>query len=374
MVRRPVPRQSGCESGPFDALKQLFYRSTGCPCHIADVYATTQKQGASSLQLKSWSQLADAVSWFCETVLVQDKAAKLAFPPCLPKECRANVHSLVSKKHSKVAESVSEGFGDERHVAVVAKGASASRSLTAEQADHALALWLLYGRHSKLQSQQQQNQLQNNMQQQQQLVKQQQQQQAEHPSIQQNQQSSAANMPTQPEAAADASAVAESWQALTMEPDSSTNQQAPQRDYTRDEVAQMLVQDKLPADLSALWLGPAGEAQRQARLICLAASAGDVQELQELLASNPYVVRNCVPDLASGGQLPLHLAAAGGRKEVLQLLLAAGADMEAVNGAGETALQVAQRCEECDCEAALLQAGAKHTKQDSWQQAFTGQL
>jgi ankyrin repeat protein len=45
-------------------------------------------------------------------------------------------------------------------------------------------------------------------------------------------------------------------------------------------------------------------------------------------------------DLSSGGQLPLHLAAAAGSMEVLQLLLAAGADVEANNGTGETALQV----------------------------------
>jgi ankyrin repeat protein len=49
-------------------------------------------------------------------------------------------------------------------------------------------------------------------------------------------------------------------------------------------------------------------------------------------------------DLSSGGQLPLHLAAAAGSTEVLQLLLAAGADVDAKNGTGETALQVMQAC------------------------------
>jgi hypothetical protein len=45
-------------------------------------------------------------------------------------------------------------------------------------------------------------------------------------------------------------------------------------------------------------------------------------------------------DLSSGGQLPLHLAAAAGSAEVLTLLLAAGTDVEAKNGSRETALQV----------------------------------
>jgi hypothetical protein len=37
-------------------------------------------------------------------------------------------------------------------------------------------------------------------------------------------------------------------------------------------------------------------------------------------------------------------------------------------------LQVAQRCEQCDCEALLLQAGAKNTQTDSWQGFAGGEL
>jgi hypothetical protein len=37
-------------------------------------------------------------------------------------------------------------------------------------------------------------------------------------------------------------------------------------------------------------------------------------------------------------------------------------------------LQVAQRCEECDCEALLLQAGAQNKQQDSWQGFAGGEL
>jgi hypothetical protein len=62
--------------------------------------------------------------------------------------------------------------------------------------------------------------------------------------------------------------------------------------------------------------------------------------VQEIVAAHPHIVPSSVMDLSSGGQLPLHLAAAAGSIEVLQLLLAAGADVEAKNGSGETALQV----------------------------------
>lgn len=61
---------------------------------------------------------------------------------------------------------------------------------------------------------------------------------------------------------------------------------------------------------------------------------------QALIASRPDLVTQSVPDLSSGGQLPLHLAASSGAVEVLRLLLTAGADVTARNGSGETALQV----------------------------------
>lgn len=61
---------------------------------------------------------------------------------------------------------------------------------------------------------------------------------------------------------------------------------------------------------------------------------------QALLDLNPGMVAQSIRDLSSGGQLPLHLAAASGALDVLQLLLAAGADVAAQNGYGETALQV----------------------------------
>jgi hypothetical protein len=61
---------------------------------------------------------------------------------------------------------------------------------------------------------------------------------------------------------------------------------------------------------------------------------------QELLSSClPDLLPSSVLDLSSGGQLPLHLAAAAGNVGVMRLLIDAGAQLEAVNGLRETALQ-----------------------------------
>lgn len=61
---------------------------------------------------------------------------------------------------------------------------------------------------------------------------------------------------------------------------------------------------------------------------------------QELISAHPGLLPSCVHDLSAGGALPLQLAAAGGYVDVVQLLLAAGAPLEAKDGKGLTALQV----------------------------------
>jgi hypothetical protein len=61
---------------------------------------------------------------------------------------------------------------------------------------------------------------------------------------------------------------------------------------------------------------------------------------QELIAAHPQLVPAAVGDLSAGDALPLHLAAAGGCVDVVQVLLAAGAPLEAKDGKGQTALQV----------------------------------
>jgi ankyrin repeat protein len=64
---------------------------------------------------------------------------------------------------------------------------------------------------------------------------------------------------------------------------------------------------------------------------------------QELISAHPGLLQSAVHDLSSGGALPLQLAAAGGYVDVVQLLLTAGAPLEAKDGKGLTALQVGFR-------------------------------
>ncbi|KAF6252348.1 hypothetical protein COO60DRAFT_538233 [Scenedesmus sp. NREL 46B-D3] len=318
---------------PFDASN-----CAGCPVAALHQEAADEheQQQALQLQLASWSQLGELLAWFATAVLPADAAARLSFAACLPKEARAGVHTLVSKKHGKVCQSVSGGFGAQRHVAVLAKAAASTRQLSSEHQDHALALWYLYKQQSKQQMKQQQQQ-------------------------QQPPQPANDNSP-QPQLHAQFDAGAQAAADLSNGVDALQLAAAPQaRQYSRDEVAQMMAQGQLTDDLAALWASPAGEAQRLSRLLCLASSAGDAQQAQEITAANPSLAPSSVMDLSSGGQLPLHLAAAAGSLDVLQLLLAAGADVEARNGMGETALQV-RRCCQFGAAACLL----THTQCVTW--------
>ncbi|WIA20863.1 hypothetical protein OEZ85_005212 [Tetradesmus obliquus] len=337
----------------------------GCPAAVLQqetaAEAEQQQQRTLQLQLASWAQLPELLGWFARAVLPADGSARLSFAPCLPKQARADVHTQVSKKHGKACQSVSDGFGEQRCVAVVAKGAAGTMRLSSEQHDHALALWYLYKQQLKQQSKQQQQQQQQQQQEHQQGQPQQQQQQQEHAA-------------DDKQAAGDLIGSIDALQLQDSAPPPPAEASPAIRQYSRDELAQMMAAGQLTDELSALWASPAGEAQRQSRLLCLAASAGDVQQAQVIITAHPSLVPSSTMDLSSGGQLPLHLAAAAGSGDVLTLLLAAGVDVEAKNGQGETALQVAQRCEQCDCEALLLQAGACNKQQDSWQGFAGGEL
>jgi ankyrin repeat protein len=71
-----------------------------------------------------------------------------------------------------------------------------------------------------------------------------------------------------------------------------------------------------------------------------AAKSGDVQRVNEIITKDPAAVNRKDPRF---GATPLHFAALRGQEAVVDLLLASGADPKAVNGDGETALQVAER-------------------------------
>jgi hypothetical protein len=137
--------------------------------------------------------------------------------------------------------------------------------MTGEQQDHAMALWLLWREHSKAQQQQQQQQSSE--------------QHLQHPQQQQQQQQGDH---------ADIGSLSTALNGLalftgTASIDSQNHQHAhshSQRLYSRDEVAQMLVQGRLTDELAGLWEGPQGVEQRAIRLLCLAAAGGDLQEVQ----------------------------------------------------------------------------------------------
>jgi ankyrin repeat protein len=68
-----------------------------------------------------------------------------------------------------------------------------------------------------------------------------------------------------------------------------------------------------------------------------AISAGKTKIVERLLE---FGARTDIPDQTNGGNLPIHIAAIGGTKEV-ELLLARGADIDALNSKGETPLCLA---------------------------------
>lgn len=75
---------------PGFTLEQLA-AADKCPVPLQPEQ-TQEQQQQLGLQLESWSQLPAVLLWFSSTVLQLQPAAKLSFPPCLPKELRADVH------------------------------------------------------------------------------------------------------------------------------------------------------------------------------------------------------------------------------------------------------------------------------------------
>lgn len=86
---------------PLDALRLLLdvpginmeqlAAADKCPVPLHSEQ-TQEQQQQLALQLESWSQLPAVLTWLSSTVLQLQPAAKLSFPPCLPKELRADVH------------------------------------------------------------------------------------------------------------------------------------------------------------------------------------------------------------------------------------------------------------------------------------------
>ena len=77
--------------------------------------------------------------------------------------------------------------------------------------------------------------------------------------------------------------------------------------------------------------------QRLAGLV----EAGDAAGVRTALEGRPSLLGSTVERAGQDGWTPLHVAVAAGRREVVELLLTAGADLEATTGHGRTPLHVA---------------------------------
>lgn len=88
---------------------------------------------------------------------------------------------------------------------------------------------------------------------------------------------------------------------------------------------------------------------------------GDCAVIQQLLAKEPSLVK--VKD--SAGYTPLHWAAIDGRKDVVALLVAKGADVNARNPQGATPLHMACGSGRKEAAAELLKNGADMHSRDS---------
>ncbi|KAI3424078.1 hypothetical protein D9Q98_009441 [Chlorella vulgaris] len=126
---------------------------------------------------------------------------------------------------------------------------------------------------------------------------------------------------------------------------------------SRDEVAEMVHKDVLPADLQAIWVKQSAQ-QKAVEQLCAAAAAGDTAAMEAALAAQPGLLSEKIFNVQTG-VAPLHVAAREGQMDALQLLLDRGADLEMKDGHGWTALMVARKFEQSDVEGVLLRAGAR---------------
>lgn len=87
-----------------------------------------------------------------------------------------------------------------------------------------------------------------------------------------------------------------------------------------------------------------------------AAWKGDLAKVKELLIAKPDLISSTEPPRQF---TPLHIAAWNGRKEIVEFLLANGADVNAKGGEGETPLGMAVACGKIDVAKILHQHGGQ---------------
>ncbi|CAG9464988.1 unnamed protein product [Pedinophyceae sp. YPF-701] len=99
---------------------------------------------------------------------------------------------------------------------------------------------------------------------------------------------------------------------------------------------------------------------------CSAAQCGDVEKLRRLIERDPAVATGAGDGSGGSGYTPLHYAARGGHDACVQVLLSAGADVNARTGAGQaTPLHRAAYMGHAGTLDILLAAGADPAAQDA---------
>lgn len=135
---------------------------------------------------------------------------------------------------------------------------------------------------------------------------------------------------------------------------------------SKDEVADMVFTDMLPADLVQLWAVKASQ-QKALVALCEAVTSGDVITVKEAASTTGGrdVLQAGMSDVMEGC-IPLHMAAAKGDVELVAALLEAGAKLNAVDSHNDTALDLARRHDCSDAEGVLLRAGAEDPTADNF--------
>ena len=113
-----------------------------------------------------------------------------------------------------------------------------------------------------------------------------------------------------------------------------------------------------PAARSAPASAPAPAAGAGSDALLIAARAGDVDAARRALAADPSLLNRPDPEY---GATPLHWAALKGNALMVSFLLGAGADTRALNRAGETPLQVAERANRPEALSLLLEEQKRRT-------------
>lgn len=136
-----------------------------------------------------------------------------------------------------------------------------------------------------------------------------------------------------------------------------------------------------PRDNKREWPRPTEREYRRERLgltpLHMAAASGDAEHIKELLdGKGKEELEELLEARTVSGDSPLHSAVTAIGKdnsEVVQVLLAFGADAEALNRLGQTALELAERYERSGCVDALKNGKAR-TLAGEGSQSVLGEL